>query len=227
MRYVTKSGGDLHLVAVSFGAEIECEQGTCKEYTGPIPSGYASLDAWYAEECERLYRWTVTNGLLTLDASAQEPTSTDMSQLDAVYPIGSVYLTTSSIADPSILFGGTWTQLVDAFPEPVHAWQRTASEIIFAENETVEKKASSNAQLTWVTYNNLLGYDKARVVFDGVTYECPITWTDDGFEQGFYLGNYAGLAPEYPFGIHSFSGLSYSVLSAETGTHTITFSVIL
>lgn len=228
MRFVTKSGADLHLAAVSFGCDIECPHGTCKEYEGSVPTGYASLEAWYAEECERLYRWKVSNsrdgGSLTLDETAQEPTYTDTSQLDAVYPVGSVYLTTST-EDPVGTLGGKWTQLLDIFPEPLYAWERIAAEIFFAEKETIEK--NGNLNVTWINYASLWGYDTAHVVFDGVAYECPITWTDDGFERGFYIGNALGLAPEYPFGFLGYEGLNFTAMYADDGTHTISFSVIL
>lgn len=71
MRYIADSGG--YVKQVSFGADITCDGVTCTEYTGSIPTGYASLESWYLVESEKLYRWKVVNGNLTLDSSATEP----------------------------------------------------------------------------------------------------------------------------------------------------------
>lgn len=70
MRYITNAEG--YLSAVSFGGEIECADGTCTEYTGSVPTGYISLVDWYADEAEKLHRWKVVDGHLTLDGAVPE-----------------------------------------------------------------------------------------------------------------------------------------------------------
>lgn len=71
MRYIADSNG--YVKEVSFGADITCNGNTCKAYTGAVPSGYASLEAWALAEVEKLYRWKIVNGNLTLDSSAVAP----------------------------------------------------------------------------------------------------------------------------------------------------------
>ena len=71
MRYVTNSNN--YVVSISFGAEVECAHGYCKEYEGSIPSGYISLEDWYASEMDNLCRWKIVDGELTLATSAVEP----------------------------------------------------------------------------------------------------------------------------------------------------------
>lgn len=75
MRYITNA--DDCLVAVSFGADIECEWGYCSQYVGDIPAGYASLESWYMEEGEKLYRWHIVGGNLTPDTNAKPPSDAD------------------------------------------------------------------------------------------------------------------------------------------------------
>ena len=71
MRYITNA--DDYLVAVSFGADIECEWGICTQYEGEVPDDYSSLDAWYLAECERLWKWKIVDGSLVYDAEAAPP----------------------------------------------------------------------------------------------------------------------------------------------------------
>ena len=71
MRYITNA--DDYLVAVSFGADIECEWGCCTEYTGEVPDDYTSLDQWYLAECEQLWKWKIVDGSLVYDAEAVLP----------------------------------------------------------------------------------------------------------------------------------------------------------
>lgn len=71
MRYIVNA--DNYITAVSFGCQVECQDDGCTEYTGSVPEGYTSLEDWYAEEVEKLYRWKIVNGELTLDSSASAP----------------------------------------------------------------------------------------------------------------------------------------------------------
>ena len=71
MRYIANSDG--YLQQVSFGADIACNGKTCTEYTGEVPEGYKSLEEWYQAEAEKLCRWKIASGQLTLDSSAVVP----------------------------------------------------------------------------------------------------------------------------------------------------------
>ena len=71
MRYIADASG--YVKEVSFGAMIVCGGVGCKEYTGTVPSGYSSLIDWFTQECEKLYRWRIVGGNLTLDSSASNP----------------------------------------------------------------------------------------------------------------------------------------------------------
>lgn len=73
MRYIADSAG--YVKELSFGADIACGGDTCTEYTGAVPSGYKTLEAWYIAECERLYRWKIVDGNLTLDSTAVAPSA--------------------------------------------------------------------------------------------------------------------------------------------------------
>lgn len=76
MRYITNSSG--YLQEVSFGAEITCNGQSCAEYTGTVPTGYNSLEAWYIAECDTLYRWKIVDGDLVEDTSVAEPVENDL-----------------------------------------------------------------------------------------------------------------------------------------------------
>lgn len=71
MRYIVDADG--YLLSVSFGAQIKCGGVSCTEYTGAVPEGYDSLVDWYTQECEKLYRWMIVSGNLTLDSAAEAP----------------------------------------------------------------------------------------------------------------------------------------------------------
>lgn len=72
MRIITDSDG--RVLDVSFGALISCGGQDGADYTGTVPTGYTSLEDWYLQEADKLYRWTVVDGELTLDSSAVAPT---------------------------------------------------------------------------------------------------------------------------------------------------------
>lgn len=71
MRYIVDESG--YLKEVSFGAVIACGGQSCTAYTGSVPDGYSSLADWYCQENDKLYRWMIVDGELTLDDSAAEP----------------------------------------------------------------------------------------------------------------------------------------------------------
>lgn len=71
MRYIANAEGILQ--QVSFGATITCDGIACTEYIGAVPDGYKSMEDWYNQESEKLYRWKIVNGQLTLDSSAAAP----------------------------------------------------------------------------------------------------------------------------------------------------------
>ena len=71
MRYIADSDG--YVKEVSFGADIVCNGQECTEYTGDVPTGYTSLEAWFLAEGEKLYRWKIVSGNLTLDSTAVAP----------------------------------------------------------------------------------------------------------------------------------------------------------
>lgn len=63
MRYILDDLG--YIEEVSFGGIIECNNKTCIEYTGTIPSGYDSLIAWVEKANIRAYK--IIGGNLTYD----------------------------------------------------------------------------------------------------------------------------------------------------------------
>lgn len=71
MRYIVDTDG--HVKQVSFGADILCDNATCTEYTGDVPKEYKTLEDWYLSEAEKLYRWKIVEGNLTLDSTAVAP----------------------------------------------------------------------------------------------------------------------------------------------------------
>lgn len=71
MRIITDSDG--RVLDVSFGALISCGGQDGTDYTGTVPTGYTSLEDWFIKEADKLYRWTVVDGELTLDSSAVAP----------------------------------------------------------------------------------------------------------------------------------------------------------
>lgn len=71
MRYVVD--GNNYVKAISFGTTMEYNECVCVEYTGMVPSGWSSLEAWYFDEGDKLWRWQIIDGELTLDETAAAP----------------------------------------------------------------------------------------------------------------------------------------------------------
>lgn len=65
MRYILNNEG--YIYDISFGADIYCDLGECKQYAGEIPSGFDSLEQWHDEELERLNAWKIVEGNLVYD----------------------------------------------------------------------------------------------------------------------------------------------------------------
>lgn len=63
MRYILNNEG--YIETISFSNEIECNNKTCTEYTGTVPSGYSSLAEWSEKAVIQAYK--ITNGNLTHD----------------------------------------------------------------------------------------------------------------------------------------------------------------
>lgn len=66
MRYILNDEG--YIEEIAFGvASIECKDKTCTEYTGEIPTGYASLQEWASKEIDKLNAWKIIEGNLVFD----------------------------------------------------------------------------------------------------------------------------------------------------------------
>ena len=106
---------------------------------------------------------------------------------------------------------------------------REMAERFLAEDVTVYKQATGLCFVKWITYLKIKDYSQVIVVFDGVTYHCPVTvvvdFTTYGDESYYYIGNFRDNAPEYPFAFFGYIGNEFSYLTAETGSHRISLSV--
>lgn len=103
MRYITDSDG--YVKQVSFGADIVCDGQECIEYTGGTPSGYKDLEDWFMAEVEKLYRWKIVDGQLTLDSTAVAPR-----EVNPVF----LYLIDETNADyPGYTDGWRWAKYKD------------------------------------------------------------------------------------------------------------------
>lgn len=71
MRYITDGNG--YLREVSFGADIDCDDGTCTEYTGTVPAAYESIEDWYIANADRLHQWKIVKKNLVEDGSRPDP----------------------------------------------------------------------------------------------------------------------------------------------------------
>lgn len=89
--------------------------------------------------------------------------------------------------------------------------------------------AVTSGQYAWINYNAVNGYEDAQVVYDGVTYVCPITFkksiTEYGDESYFYIGNWNNSAPEYPFFIFGYINSDAATVNVGSGTHIISFTL--
>ena len=67
MRYILDSEG--YVYDIAFGSQIECNLGTCTEYTGDVPSNYTTIDEWAIGEIDRLNAWKIVDGNLVFDVN--------------------------------------------------------------------------------------------------------------------------------------------------------------
>ena len=106
MRYIVNENN--YVTAVIFGAEVLYNDCTCTEYTGGVPSGWETLDDWYFDEGDKLWRWQIVDGDLMLDESAVAP---EEHSWTGIVIDGPVFVTTPSGSDSTaIVFdlpGGT------------------------------------------------------------------------------------------------------------------------
>ena len=88
MRYIVNESG--YVTAITFGAGIVYNSCTCTEYTGIVPSGWNTLDDWYFDEGDKLWRWKIVDGNLEMDPTATAPKEanwgTPSLQYKSVYP---------------------------------------------------------------------------------------------------------------------------------------------
>lgn len=111
MRYIADTDG--YVKQVSFGADIACGDQECTEYTGSVPTGYASLEAWFCSEVEKLYRWKIVDGNLALDSAAAAPEEQE--------------------PDGSLTYTRVWTN-----PSPSSAYAKATVELTLEEGDIVD-----------------------------------------------------------------------------------------
>ena len=93
MRYILND--ECYISEVSFSREIECNNKSCIEYTGSVPTGYTSLTEW--NEKANINAYKVVNGELTYDSAKDaELQSLWASQMQSnstgdTLPIGSIF----------------------------------------------------------------------------------------------------------------------------------------
>lgn len=109
--------------------------------------------------------------------------------------------------------------------KPGHVLNRThysEPEVILADN--VEITTSGISGISWISYNAIKDYEEITVVYDGITYVCPITFgidTTDYDSKYFYFGNWNNGAPEYPFIFMGYENWEYASVIVPEGSHTL------
>lgn len=93
MRYILNDSGFIE--TISFTYEIECNNKTCIEYTGSVPTGYESLAIW--SETANINAYKIVDGNLTYDSDEDarlqelwETQSHNQNTTGDTLPIGSI-----------------------------------------------------------------------------------------------------------------------------------------
>ena len=100
MRYILDSEG--YIEATTFGGFITCNNNTCTEYTGSVPSGYETLEEWNTNANIRAYK--IENGNLVYD-SDRDTALQELWQME------------SKNSQPITIVAGTWTPVLNALNE--------------------------------------------------------------------------------------------------------------
>lgn len=96
-----------------------------------------------------------------------------------------------------------------------------------ADNITVTKGSGSLSVSNWLSYNALNGAEKVRVVFDGVTYDCPVNYIHDDMDgDSANIGDFYNEEHEGPFWFNVSKLFNAAWLDCEAGEHTISFCLI-
>lgn len=90
MRYIINENN--YVTAITFGAGIVYNDCACVEYAGAVPYGWDTLDDWYFDEGDKLWRWKIVGGNLEMDPTATAPKERSLSepllQVKSVSPAG-------------------------------------------------------------------------------------------------------------------------------------------
>lgn len=71
VRYIANENN--YVIAVTLGADIVYNDCVCVEYTGTVPYGWKTLEDWYFDEGDKLWRWKIVGGNLEMDPTATAP----------------------------------------------------------------------------------------------------------------------------------------------------------
>lgn len=210
MRYIADSSG--YLLEVSFGAEITCDDQSCVEYTGSVPTDYASLEAWYVAECEKLYRWKIVSGDLTLDSSATAPTD------NFVTPVEKGGTGAADAATALTNLGGVAIDLLWTNDNPTTAMGSTTIDLDLSEYQLILLYARTSTDYAHLNSASAIVGKYSRV--SGVwgnnnnVFHRAFTPTETGitFEGAYYNSSYntSYLIPMYVYGVKNVQGDSTS-----------------
>lgn len=203
MRYITDDNG--RLLYVSFGADIVCDGQSCTGYTGSVPTGYASLEAWYLAQADQLHKWAVVAGELTLDDTAAAPATDktpmyweDFVEAPAWEPIWKNATPSADFAAQTLTIEGlgkynTWLVIAKEDTETA----RQVSVIVHAqESEDTVKGALTQAS----TNTNLYAWNRERNFT--ITRSANTIYFTTGYKGGASAGSNApsAMIPLYIYG---------------------------
>lgn len=177
MRFIRDD--DRRLLYVSFGADITCEGQTCTEFVGSAPTGYASLEAWYLSEQDKLYRWQVYDApvfdgtaihiehVLSLDEAAEAP---EPDKLATPIELGGTNATTAEDARRNLGVAAAWDLL----------WENATPEAEFpAQTLDIPCLGNFNAWLVIARQNTTNARQASVIVYAG-TVDGVVEDTVDG-----------------------------------------------